>query len=151
MRRSLLLNIVFGLIATPAYAEPTGRWWTGAAQGTVEYGIKNDSAGSDEVYIACAWDHTSINFNVGGIDPKPETMVLVVIGADEWEMIADAEGRIATKSHVEADNFITLWRAMRAGSTMRVRLATGQSTVFTLRGAAKILSPKPCETDYYDR
>ena len=146
----LTLSLAIGFPSL-AFAEPIGRWWSGYGQGTLEYGIKNDSAGNDTVYIACAYDHTTINFDVGGKDPRPRSLVVVVIGADEWELYVDNEGMIPTSSHVAADNFISLWKGMRNGSSMRVRLSTGESTVFSLSGSSKALPKEPCKTDFYDR
>lgn len=144
----MLLVSVVSLVPTWVLAEPVGRWWAGFGQGTFEYGIKNDSAGSDAVYIACAPDTTYVNFSVGGSQPKPDTEVLVVIGRDEFILRADELGHVGTKSHVESDNFIELWRAMRAGRDMRVRLSTGETTVFTLDGSSRALGEEPCETDF---
>lgn len=139
------------LLPSAALAEPIGRWWTGFGQGTIEYGIKNDSAGSDTIYIACEPDRTAIRFSVRGADPKPGSTIIVTIGGDEWELYADRDQFVPTSSHVAADNFISLWHAMRRGQVARVRLDTGRSTVFTLRGAARVLPRQPCQTDYYDR
>lgn len=136
------------LIATPAAAEPIGRWWAGFGQGNFEYGIHNDSAGGDTVYIACGEAPATIEFTVGGVQPRPGSSILVIIGADEFELPAGEQGRFETGSHVASDTFHALWDAMRRGQVMRVRLATGQSTAFTLKGAAKVLPAVSCLTDF---
>lgn len=136
------------LIAAPVSAEPIGRWWTGFGQGTTEYGIKNDSAGSDTIYIACAPDHTYVSFRVGGVEPKQGETTIITIGADEYELNGGEWGYFETKSHVESDTFIALWQSLRSGAAARVRLQTGQSTAFTLKGASKVLGKEPCETDF---
>jgi hypothetical protein len=151
MMKHLLVAAFLTISSSSAFAEPIGRWWHGYGQGTNEYGIKNDSAGSDTVYIACSADSTTVRFSVGGVDPQPQSNVVVVIGGEEWELDMDTEGLFPTDNHVAADNFISLWKAMRRRSAMRVRLESGQSTVFTLRGAARVLGSEPCETDFYDR
>lgn len=135
--------------AHPAGAEPIGRWFSGYGQGTLEYGIKNDSAGSDYFYIACSPDFgTSIRITVGAQDAKPGSTTIVVIGGDEFELWTDKDGVFRTDSHVAYDTFRSLWDAMRRGTVMRVRLSSGQSTVFTLRGAAIELPRAHCETDF---
>ncbi|RYD42185.1 MAG: hypothetical protein EOP63_13630 [Sphingomonadales bacterium] len=55
--------------ASTARAEPIGRWWSGFGQGTLEYAIKNDSAGSDYFCIACPIGEGA-RMIVGGVDPK---------------------------------------------------------------------------------
>ena len=135
-------------ISSPALAEPVGRWLSGFGQGTFEYGIKNDSVGSDEVYIACAEDNTYISFTVGGVSPRQGSNIIMTIGPDEFVVMAGKNGYFQTASHVDADNFHALWDAMRAGQNLRVRLSTGQSTNFTLKGAAKVLPKAPCKTDF---
>jgi hypothetical protein len=77
-----------------------GRWWSGFGQGTVEYGIKNDSAGSDKIYIACADKHTYISFTVGGVNPREGSDILMTIGADEFVVMAGEHGYFQTGSHV---------------------------------------------------
>lgn len=131
-----------------ALAEPVGEWWTGYGQGTFEYGVQNDSAGSDAIYITCNDDRTVATMSVGGNSIPSETSVLVTIGAHEFELSSDDEGNVATASRSDSDNFEAFWHAMRAGQSMRVRLATGQSTAFTLKGAAKALPKQPCLTDF---
>lgn len=148
MIRPMLLGL--GLAAAPvaAYAEPIGRWFSGFGQGTVEYGIRNDSAGSDYLYIACAPDRTYISLTVGGAQPRSGDRITITIDADEFEIMAGEHGYFQTGSHVESDTFRAVWESMRAGSNMRVRLSTGQSTNFTLSGSARTLGPQPCETDF---
>lgn len=58
----------------PATAEPIGRWFSGFGQGTVEYGIKNDSAGSDYFYIACTPEGAQIRVTVGEKTPRQGLM-----------------------------------------------------------------------------
>lgn len=148
MRRLGLAIIAVLTVAGGATAEPIGRWWAGFGQGNFEYGIHNDSAGSDTVYISCGEVPTTIEFTVGGVNPKDGADVLVTVGADEFVLRAGKGGYFETKSHVDSDTFHALWDAMRAGQAMRVRLATGQSTAFTLKGAAKVLPKEACATDF---
>jgi hypothetical protein len=146
MKRLVLVLALFACL--PAQAEPTGRWWSGFGQGNLEYGIKNDSAGSDEFYIACMQDRTYISLRIGGVEPKQGQSAIVTIGPDEFEVQLGKDGYVETASHVGYDTFRAWWAAMRAGANMRVRLSTGQSTNFTLKGAAKILPRDACETDF---
>lgn len=146
--RFVLFVTLLAITALPASAEPTGRWFSGYGQGTMEYGIKNDSAGSDYFYIACPEDGATINFTVGGKNPEPHSVVIVVIGADEYELFTGKTGEFRTTSHVGYDNFRSLWTSMRKGQTMRVRLSTGESTAFTLRGAAAALPREHCKTSF---
>lgn len=150
-RKSLFINALITSIALAsgeAGAEPTGKWWAGFGQGTFEYGIKNDSAGSDEFYIACGYDFTTISFKISGVVPKQGQRVVINIGGDEFDLWLGARGDFETKSHVDSDNFYALWDALRAGQIMRVRLSSGQSTAFTLKGAAKTLPKDACQTDF---
>jgi hypothetical protein len=142
---SLAVAVSVGGIAK---AEPIGRWWAGYGQGTFEYGIHNDSADSDTIYIACGEEQTYISFRVGGVEPREGSIVIVTIGPDEFELSVNQWGNFPTGSHVDSENFRALWDAARSGQFMRVRLATGQSTVFTLKGAAKTLPKKACKTDF---
>ena len=145
MRTLLALALV--ALATPAAAEPMGSWRSGWGQGVTEYGIKNDSAGSDHIYIACSDDDgASVRFSVGGAEAPKRGMVIVTIGADEFELQINKSGHFPTMSRVDAAIFDALWTAIRKGQVMRVRLSTGQSTLFTLRGAAKVLPPHSCDT-----
>ena len=147
--RHLLISIVAANVSAGASAEPIGRWFSGYGQGTLEYGIKNDSAGSDYFYIACSPDlGTSISITVSGRNARRGDPILAVIGADEFELWPDESGDFQTGSRVAYDTFRTLWNAMRRGSAMRVRLPTGESTVFTLAGAAKTLPREHCQTDF---
>lgn len=135
-------------VSTTAGAEPIGRWFSGYGQGTMEYGLKNDSAGSDYFYIACPEDGATISFTVGGKNPRPNSKVFVVIGSDEYELYTDKAGEFRTDSHVDYDTFRTLWSSLRAGNAARVRLSSGQSTAFTLAGAAKVLPREQCKTGF---
>lgn len=146
--RHILMAV--GLIACSGMAsgEPIGRWFSGYGQGTMEYGLKNDSAGSDYFYIACPYDGATISFTVGGKNPRPLSTVIVVVGAEEYELTTDKWGQFRTTSHVSYDIFRSLWASMRSGSAMRVRLSSGQSTAFTLKGAAKVLPRDQCETGF---
>lgn len=135
-------------LSSPAFAEPIGRWFSGYGQGTTEFGIKNDSAGSDYFYIACSDRGASISFTVGGINPSPRSTVIIVIGAEEYELGVGKSGEFKTSSHVAYDNFRSLWASLRACKAMRVRLSTEQSTVFSLTGAAKILPRTQCKTAF---
>lgn len=148
--RNLLTAAVIILIATAgvAHAEPIGRWWTGFGQGNFEYAIKNDSAGSDEFFINCGEVPTTISMRIGGVEPKAGQTAFVTIGGDEFELSLGKDGYFETNSHVASDNFHAVWDAIRAGDDMRVRLSTGQSTAFTLKGAAKALPKQACPTDF---
>lgn len=146
--RSLLLALAFTSLTNIAAAEPIGRWWAGFGQGTFEYGIHNDSAGSDTVYIACGENSTNIDFKVGGVRAVPGSSILVNIGADEFELSTDEKGYFQTNSHVASDTFHALWGAIRSGEVMRVRLSTGQSTAFSLKGTTKVLPKEGCQTDF---
>lgn len=149
MKTRLMLAIFGVSISTVASAEPIGRWFSGYGQGTMEYGIKNDSAGNDYFYIACSPDFgTTIRITVGGKDAPPNQNVIVVIGPNEFELFTDQEGYFRTDSHVASDTFRALWGALRNGAAMRVRLQSGESTAFTLNGSSKVLDTEPCETDF---
>lgn len=135
--------------STVAIAEPIGHWFSGFGQGATEYGIKNDRAGNDYFYIACSPDFgTTIRITVGGKDAPPNKHVKVVIGPDEFELFTENNGDFRTDSRVASDTFRSLWSSMRNGSAMRVRLQSGESTVFTLKGSSKVLDKEPCETDF---
>ena len=146
--RKLLLASSFLFLAIPAEAEPYGRWWTGWGMGVTEYGYKSDSAGSDKIYIACSHDSTTISFSISGINPRPRSEVIVVIDGEELRLFSDVDGSIPTDSRVADANFRALWSLMRSGNTMWVRLSTGESARFPLKGSAKVLDAESCETDF---
>jgi hypothetical protein len=149
MKHRLMLAIFSVSISTFVSAEPIGRWFSGFGQGTMEYGIKNDSAGSDYFYIACSPDFgTSISITVRGKDAPANQNVIVVIGSEEYDLFTDKNGDFSTESRVASDTFRSLWNSIRSGSAMRVRLQSGESTVFTLEGSGKVLDKEPCETDF---
>lgn len=136
-------------LTTSASAEPMGKWFSGWGQGVSEYGIKNDSAGSDYFYIACPDDDGAvIHITVGGKNPEPLSTVIVTIGSDEYELYINDSRKFDTSSHVASDNFTALWAALRSGEVMRVRLSTGETTAFTLKGTSKALPQSPCVTSF---
>jgi hypothetical protein len=148
--RSLPVVLIAAILASAgaAHAEPIGRWWAGFGQGNFEYAIKNDSAGSDQFYIGCGEVPTTISMTIGGVEPKAGQTAVITIGADEFELPLGRDGYFETKSHVASDTFHAVWDAIRAGHAMRVRLSSGQSTAFTLKGAAKALPKDACPTDF---
>lgn len=143
-----IVGFTFLIFSKPAIAEPIGKWWSGWGQGTSEYGFKNDSAGSDKIYIACGEQETTIRFTVGGKSPPPKSTVFVTIGDEEYTIITNEWGDGTTNCRVCADNFIALWEAIREGQTMWVRYADGRATRFPLAGADKVLEPDACTTDF---
>lgn len=149
-RSTIRISVVaaLALLAAPLSAEPTGRWYGAFGQGAFEYGIKNDSAGSDYFYIYCPQEGAKILITVGGKNPAADSIARVVIGGDEFELPIDSSGEFTTGTHVGNDNFHALWDAMRSGSVMRVRLSTGQSTAFTLKNTAKVLPKKARATAF---
>lgn len=146
--RKLLLALASLLVVTPAHSEPYGRWWTGWGMGVTEYGYKSDSAGSDSIYIACSHDSTTLSFSISGKNPEPRSEVTVVIDGEELRLISNRDGAIPTDSRVADANFRSLWGLMRSGSTMWVKLSSGESARFPLKGSAKILNAESCETDF---
>lgn len=135
-------------LSSVAAAEPTGRWFTGFGQGTTEYGIKNDSAGKDYLYIACSPDGATIDFTVAGKNPAGDSAVDVEVGRDKYQLHTDTYGRFTTDSHGSSDTFRALWDSLRRGSRADVRLSTGKTASFTLENTGRILPPKPCPTAY---
>lgn len=148
MRLALLCAAAVALAPAQVRSEPVGRWWSGWGQGTTEYGIKNDSAGSDAIYIACAHDTTYVSFTVAGKNPSPGSRVIVTIEPDEYEFLATRDGYLGTLNHVEADTFYALWSSLRRGTAARVRLASGESTIFSLKGSSKVLDKEACTPDF---
>lgn len=145
------LALVVGLVmasSTTAFAEPVGRWFSGFGQGTVEYGLKNDSAGSDYFYIACAPKGASISITVSGRSAPPNSDIFVAIDDDELTLYADERGDVQTQTHVDSDNFRALWSYIRNGHAMHVRFLTGESTVFKLKGTLNIFDTDPCDTQF---
>lgn len=155
MRGRLIVAAIWSMIASPAvWAAPIGQWFFDYGQGNFSYAIYNDSAGSDSFEF---YDTTNgltgggvgISVRVGGVSPLPYSTVIVTIGGDEWQLPVDREGGVPTDCHVCAANFDDLWDHVRKGAVMRVRLSTGQSTRFTLAGAAKVLGRRPPKADFY--
>ncbi|WP_438725634.1 hypothetical protein ACR9YC_06800 [Parasphingorhabdus sp. DH2-15] len=117
--------------------------------GVSEYGYRSDSAGSDTIYISCSEDQgTNIRFTIGGRDPEPVSEITIVIDGEELRLFTNSDGNVPTASHVAASNFWSLWKMMRSGQTMRVKLSTGESTIFPLNGSAKVLPREHCKTDF---
>jgi hypothetical protein len=147
--KRILLCVALVLVPTSAPAAELGKWRFGFGQGISEYSIQNDSAGSDEFSIVCSDDWvTSINLQVGGRQPSNRSTVTIDVDADEFSFVADEGGSIRTASHVDSDNFRALWKDIRRGSFMRVRLQSGRSTTFRLRGASTVLEREACKTDF---
>jgi hypothetical protein len=147
--KATLLFIALALAPTSAPAAELGKWRFGSGQGISEYSIQNDSAGNDEFSIACSDDWgTFIDLRVGGKQPSNRSTVTIDVDADEFTFAADERGRIRTASHVDNDNFRALWRDIRRGSLMRVRLQSGKSTTFRLSGASAVLEREVCKTDF---
>jgi hypothetical protein len=153
MKRAVVA-ILLSFNATMAHAAPIGRWFSDWGQGKQAYTIQNDSAGSDTfsfVDTSQGFEHGGVrlSISVGGVNPRPGSTVVVTIGADEFEFTADKNGEVPTNCHICAASFDALWAAVRRGTVMRVRLAGGRSTAFTLAGAAKVLPAKPLVADFY--
>lgn len=149
--KSIPLSAAFFLWAAstlPSSAEPIGRWWIGFGQGNTEYGVHNDSSEADTIYIACGQVPTTISFRVGGVEPAEGEVIVVTIDDEEFELLIGTDGQFKTASHVASDTFNLLWDYIRSGDYMRVRLGTGESTVFTLAGTSSTLPKKGCSTDF---
>lgn len=148
MRYGLAAAAAVMFLTAGAAAEPTGRWFSAVAQGVTEYGVKNDNAGSDYFYIACQAEGAAIMVTVGGATPQPMSTLVVAIDDDEYQLGTDATGDIGTVSRAGHDSFLALWESLRDGDVMRVRLSTGQSSVFSLAGTAKVLPRRHCRTGF---
>ena len=147
--KALFLAFVLCLTISPASAEPIDRWWSGWGMGVFEYGYRSDSAGSDTIYISCSDDWgTNIRFTIGGKDPEPISEITVVIDGKELRLFTNSDGSVPTESHLAASNFWSLWEMIRSGQTMWVKLSTGESTTFPLKGSAKALPREHCKTDF---
>jgi len=148
---SILLQLGLSLLVgtAAANAEPIGRWFYGYGQGVLEYGIKNDSAGGDYFSIWCDYKGAGAWFIVSRKDPLPLSSVFVVINDDQFEIPVREDHYFHTDSHVEYSIFRSLWEAIRTNNgVMHVRLSSGETTTFPLKGAAKALPKEPCETAF---
>lgn len=133
-------------IASAARAEPVGRWWSGWAMGTSEYGF-NDGAGN-KVLISCSDDTgTSIAVYFGGKSPRPGDRVVFSVDGDKVDFVIDRLGQVATTSRVDSSNFQYLWGKMRKGGRLQVS-AGGRSASYPLAGSARVLEAQACTTDF---
>lgn len=145
---SLALTGLFTFTGTMAQAEPVGQWFSGYGQGITEYAIENDSAKSDYFYIACAdAGDATIMFTVSTKEPEPGSSVFVTIGDKDYELPVAQDKLFHTDSRADSDTFGALWDDIRAsGGSMQVRLSTGDTATFPLKGAATLMPEEHCTT-----
>jgi hypothetical protein len=144
-----LFLISFG--ATSVQAERSGDWVSGYGQGLIEYSTDiGDSSfrlfdGSASGFL----DKVSFHVSVQGTEPKPKSIVTIHIGNRTFEFPIDKDGDANTNCKICALEWDGLWNAIRAGQAMTVRLQTGQSAQFSLKGSGKLLGPEPFIADFY--
>ncbi|MDP4021906.1 hypothetical protein Q8W71_04645 [Methylobacterium sp. NEAU 140] len=137
-----------------ASAQEFGNWTVGAGQGYVEHTVRSGLGNS--FIISCdesASDQgepkkTSIYVELAGKAPRPNTGVVVALDKDKFNLNTDAQGGIPTDCRACSDNFRMMWTKLRKATTMVVTLADGRSATFSLNGAARALSLKPCTTGF---
>ena len=143
--------VAFGLLsllltATISKAEPVGRWWSGWAMGTSEYGYSDGSG--NKVLISCSdGSGTSVAAFFSGRSVRPGDKIVFSVDGERVEFLADNLGQVATASRVDSSNFQYLWAKMRRGSRLQV-FSAGQSASYPLTGSAKALEAQPCTADY---
>lgn len=147
LRKTLTLGTLSVLAAaSAAEAEPIGRWWSGWAMGTSEYGF-NDGAGN-KVLISCSEDTgTSIAVYFAGRSSRSGDRIVFSVDGDKVDFVADRSGQVATASRVDSSNFQYLWDKMRKGNRLQV-LSGGRSASYPLSGSARVLEVQPCTTDF---
>jgi len=145
-KTSIFAAISLLMAATASQAEPLGRWWSGWAMGTSEYGY-TDGAGN-RVLISCSDDTgTSISVYFSGRPSRPGDDVTFSVDGDRIEFVGDDLGQVTTASRVDSENFKYLWAKMRQGTRLQV-FAAGRSASYPLTGSAKALEARPCTTDF---
>ncbi len=136
------------VVGTAAVKTPEAVWTSDYGQGVSEYGVQNDSAGSDSISLSCNDEKTEMSFSVGGETPKHQR-VTAYVGAQELEVMVGDDGNVLTDSHAEADNYTALYDAMRSGQpSIRVRVASGKTATFSLKGAKDVLPEFGCQPDF---
>lgn len=138
-----VMMAAWALSSGVALAEPIGRWFSSSEQGSLVYGFTKSGAGLDAIYIVCGPGEARLRVTVGSAQPKPRDLVKFIVDRNEWDMFTN-DDREVVASGSDAGNFIGLWNAMRRGQAVRVRLASGGTATFALRGAAKVLPRQPC-------
>jgi len=113
---------------------------------------KISKGGLNEVNIMCDAGInapiTSINFMINGVVPDP--MSTVTLEFDKSEPIyafTDEEGGLGSFSATDAELFSKVIELIKAKRNLTVRIFTGDTHTFALRGSSKAIGTV-CETDY---
>lgn len=143
MKNLAVIALIVAPVATPASAEPTDRWWSGAGMGVSEYGW----SGSDgsEVYISCDGNGLlSLHVSIRGKSPKPNTDVIFNLNGQEIGFWTTRQGEIEMVSRVSMNNLYFLFDELKRGRTMFLRF-DGMAKEFSLAGSSKGLGAKLCD------
>ncbi|MBD2745826.1 hypothetical protein IC232_03855 [Microvirga sp. BT688] len=150
-----LLGMMLGTQAASAQGFRSGKWTVGFGQGMVEHTVRNGPG--NEFMILCDTGATedaertglSITIRDRGA-PSSNGEIRIFVDDEELTFFEDKDG-ILINNRAAQSNFDVLWEALRKGRSMRVLLADGRTSTFSLEGVRKALGPKACETGFTGR
>ncbi|MDR3576824.1 MAG: hypothetical protein P4L50_23410 [Anaerolineaceae bacterium] len=153
MRNAVIATIFGASLIFCSHVVQADGWTSGFGQGFSEYTVKNGPG--NQFTISCdvsesekVGEKTSIEMMIVGKSPPPDSMVVVVLDGDEFQIQVDKFGSGNLDCHVCYDNFRAMWERLRTARTMLMQYADHRSSKFTMLGARKALSPKPCKTPF---
>jgi hypothetical protein len=152
MKKTLLLAAALSLAAMPALAQG---WRSGFGQGINEISVGNGPGNefriNCDVGITDDASRTSVSFTIRDRYPRKGSKVAVYIDDTELEFYMDDDYRSLISYRAAQGNFDMLWEKARTGRSMRVVFEDGRTSTFSLKGAAKALGRKPCDTGFTGR
>ena len=140
-----------------ALAAAYGDWTVRDSNGHVEYATVN--AQGDAFRMDCDAGATgtggaSASLTVNGQTPPLGSIAKINVtglGDDpaEFRFTVGEGGRIATNCRECADNYLSMWRALRRGYDAIVTLEDGATSTFSLKGTTSALAEEACVPDFY--
>ncbi len=107
---------------------------------------------TNEIYVMCDAGInapiTSINFIIDGVSPDPNSSLMLDFGdTDPIYAKTDTEGGLGTISAADASQFRKIVKLMKTKSKVTVRIFTGATETFALRGSSKAIGTD-CNPDF---
>lgn len=135
------------LLVSSAYAQQSGAWGNGFAQGVEEHIVENGLGNQFNVScnVSSSVAETGILIYVLGKPAPANSKVNIILDAEQYTFNTDQSGTIETKSHVDADNFNAFLKQLKSARTMLVQLADGRTSKFSTRGAAQSFANSECK------
>ena len=134
--------------SSPLRAEKFGDWETGFDQGFLQYFVENGAANTFaincDVGRTGSGEETYVVVHINGKDPAPRSLVTVVLDGEKIQLPVDDVGDVKMHCPGCSSTFEHLWKKLRESKTMTVRLESGQSSRFSLKGAQHALQREVC-------